>query len=73
MQKEGGEANKMFLRIKNLLQDTMTIIANSRRNTRPSPSSTAEMENRVTNGAWHEPSLQYALLAGSITSNSNVW
>jgi hypothetical protein len=48
MQKEGEEENKMFTRIKYLLQDTMTIIANSRRNTRPSPSFTAEMENRVT-------------------------
>jgi hypothetical protein len=48
MQKEGEEENKMFIRIKYLLQDTMTTIANSRRNTRPSPSSTAEMENRVT-------------------------
>jgi hypothetical protein len=48
MQKEGEEENKMFIRIKYLLQDTMTIIANSRRNTRPSTSSTAEMENRVT-------------------------
>jgi hypothetical protein len=48
MQKEGEEENKMFIRIKYLLQDTMTIIANSGRNTRPSPSSIAEMENRVT-------------------------
>jgi hypothetical protein len=59
MKKEGEEEKKMFIRIKYLLQDTMTIIANSRRNTRPFPLIYSRNGKQShTNGAWHELLLQ---------------